>query len=117
VNSSVWQLDLDRWLSPFLAVWGDKRRKKWAPLYLRGLLLPGERKSIAPIAARLAPHGAGQLRGNVVSTGKVVGVAVLAAECRAVRSIEKCCVSAEVFAPSQGSIALFTPRPSLFLGT
>lgn len=41
---------------------------------------------------------------NVVATGKVVGVAVLAAECRAVRSIEKCSVSSEVFAPSQGSI-------------
>jgi SRSO17 transposase len=61
VKSPAWQLDLDRWLSPFLAVWGDKRRKKWAPLYLRGLLLPGERKSIAPIAARLAPEDEAQL--------------------------------------------------------
>ena len=41
---------------------------------------------------------------NVVTTGKVVGVAVLAAECRAVRAIEKCSVCSEVFAPSQGSI-------------
>lgn len=61
MKSSVWQLDLDRWLAPFLAVWGDKRRKRWAPLYLKGLLLPGERKSIAPMAARLAPHDEAQL--------------------------------------------------------
>ena len=56
-----WEAKFDRWLQPFLAVWGDKRRLKWAPLYLRGLLLPGDRKSIAPIAARVAPEDEAQL--------------------------------------------------------
>ena len=41
---------------------------------------------------------------KVVAAGKVVGVAVLAAECRAVRSIEKCSGSTEVFAAPLGSI-------------
>jgi hypothetical protein len=45
--------DLDRWLAPFLAVMGGKTRRTWAPLYLRGLLGPGERKSLQPVAARL----------------------------------------------------------------
>ena len=32
--------DLDRWLEPFLAALGHKKRRLWAPLYLRGLLGP-----------------------------------------------------------------------------
>ncbi len=45
--------DLDRWLDPFLLVMGRKTRRTWAPLYLRGLLGPGERKSLLPMAERL----------------------------------------------------------------
>jgi hypothetical protein len=36
--------DLDVWLTPFLEVLGRKTRRRWAPLDLRGLLGPGERK-------------------------------------------------------------------------
>ena len=43
--------DLDRWLEPFLDALGHKTRRTWAPLYLRGLLGPGERKSLQPMAA------------------------------------------------------------------
>src|SRR5580700_2652537 len=39
-----------------------KKRRHWAPLYLRGLLLPGERKSIEPLAARVAPGHDQELR-------------------------------------------------------
>jgi SRSO17 transposase len=60
-TTPAWERNFDRWLQPFLAVWGDKRRLKWAPLYLRGLLLPGDRKSIAPIASRVAPEDEAQL--------------------------------------------------------
>lgn len=38
--------DLDAWLEPFLGAMGRKTRRGWAPLYLRGLLGPGERKSL-----------------------------------------------------------------------
>lgn len=61
MNTPEWVDEFDHWLKPFLAVWGDKRRLKWAPLYLMGLLLPGDRKSIAPIAARVAPEDEAQL--------------------------------------------------------
>ncbi len=44
---------LDAWLGPFLEVLGHKKRRAWAPLYLRGLLGPAERKSLQPMAARL----------------------------------------------------------------
>ena len=53
--------DLDRWLGPFLGALGRKTRRVWAPLYLRGLLGPGERKSLQPMAARLGFPGHDQL--------------------------------------------------------
>src|ERR687893_1415210 len=54
--------DLDAWLAPFLEVVGHKKRRTWAPLYLRGLLGPGERKGLRPMAARLGLPGHGQLQ-------------------------------------------------------
>jgi SRSO17 transposase len=49
--------DLDVWLEPFLGALGHKKRRAWAPLYLRGLLGPGERKSLQPMAAWLGCQG------------------------------------------------------------
>ncbi len=60
--------DLDAWLAPFLAVLGRKTRRTWAPLYLRGLLGPGERKSLQPMAARLELAGHDQLQHFIAST-------------------------------------------------
>jgi SRSO17 transposase len=59
--------DLDRWLEPFLEVLGHKRRRTWAPLYLRGLMGPGERKSLQPMAARLGLSGHDQLQHFIAS--------------------------------------------------
>src|SRR3954468_16031648 len=53
--------DLDAWLKPFLDVTGRKSRRKMAPLYVRGLLGSGERKSIQPMAERLGLPGHDQL--------------------------------------------------------
>jgi hypothetical protein len=53
--------ELDGWLAPFLDVMGRKTHRGWAPLYLRGLLGPGERKSLQPIALRLGLSGHDQL--------------------------------------------------------
>jgi SRSO17 transposase len=52
---SGWRHEFERWLQPFLAVLGHTARQRWAPPYLRGLIGPGERKSIQPLAARVAP--------------------------------------------------------------
>ena len=62
--------DLDAWLAPFLAVLGRKTRRVWAPLYLRGLLGPGERKSLQPMAARLELAGHDQLQHFIASTAR-----------------------------------------------
>src|SRR3712207_5594831 len=59
--------DLEAWLAPFLAVMGRKTRRTWAPLYLRGLLGPGERKSLQPMAARLGLPGHDQLQHFIAS--------------------------------------------------
>jgi hypothetical protein len=59
--------DLDAWLVPFLAAMGRKTRRTWAPLYLRGLLGPGDRKSLQPMAARLGLPGHDQLQHFIAS--------------------------------------------------
>jgi SRSO17 transposase len=53
--------DLDHWLEPFLAVTGRSTRRKMAPLYVRGLLGSGGRKSVQPMAERLGLAGHDQL--------------------------------------------------------
>src|SRR5881227_630279 len=45
--------DLDHWLEPFLDATGRSTRRKMAPLYVRGLLGSGGRKSVQPMAERL----------------------------------------------------------------
>lgn len=61
-NASGWEKRFDRFVQPFLEAWRHKKRRQWAPVYLRGLLLPGERKSIEPLAARVAPGHDQELR-------------------------------------------------------
>jgi SRSO17 transposase len=62
-----WEDGLERWLEPFLARLRRQAQRRWAPFYLKGLLLPGERKSVEPMAARVAPGGTQQLH-HFVST-------------------------------------------------
>src|SRR5215218_4032033 len=59
--------DLDAWLAPFLDVLGHQKRRTWAPLYLRGLIGPGERKSLQPMAAGLGLSGPDQLHHFITS--------------------------------------------------
>ena len=62
-----WEVELGRWLEPFLARLRRQAQRHWAPFYLKGLILPGERKSIEPMAARVAPGDIQQLH-HFVST-------------------------------------------------
>src|SRR5689334_5061793 len=59
--------NLDRWLEPFLAALGHRKRRFWAPLYMRGLLGPSERKSLQPMAASLGLSGHDQLQHFIAS--------------------------------------------------
>lgn len=60
-GSEPWLRRLDAWLEPFLAALPRAAQRRWAPLYVRGLLLPGERKSVEPMAARVCPGQVQQL--------------------------------------------------------
>src|SRR3954452_7370777 len=64
-GSGDWARALERWLEPFLARLGHPARRRMGPLYVAGLIGPGERKSLRkslqPIAARLAPADYDQL--------------------------------------------------------
>jgi SRSO17 transposase len=62
-----WEEELERWLEPFLGRLRRKAQRRWAPFYLKGLIQPGERKSVEPMAARVAPDDIQQLH-HFVST-------------------------------------------------
>jgi SRSO17 transposase len=56
-----WKDELGRWPKPFLDRLGHKARRQMCPLYVSGLIGPGDRKSIQPMARRLAPPECDQL--------------------------------------------------------
>jgi SRSO17 transposase len=60
---------MERWLAPFLEVLKHKQQRRWGPLYIEGLLRPGRRKSVEPMAGRVAPGEVQQLH-NFVSTSR-----------------------------------------------
>ena len=68
-RSRSWSKDFERWLAPFLQALSHKKQRRWAPLYIGGLLRPGRRKSVEPMAERVAPGQVQQLH-NFVSTSR-----------------------------------------------
>src|SRR5450631_4164608 len=51
-----WNAALTEWLKPFVEKLGHKKRQQMCPLYVAGLIGPGDRKSIELMAARMAPE-------------------------------------------------------------
>jgi len=56
-----WQDELGHWLELFLDRLGHKARRRMCPFYVSGLIGPGDRKSIQPMARRLALGESDQL--------------------------------------------------------
>ena len=50
---------LEQFLADLLEPLGRRERRHWGAVYVRGLLLDGERKSIEPMAARLRSAASG----------------------------------------------------------
>jgi SRSO17 transposase len=50
-----WIEDLEGWLEPFVKRLGHRARRRMCPLYVAGLIGPGDRKSVQPMADRLVP--------------------------------------------------------------
>src|ERR1700693_2792097 len=67
-TGSGWDAELERWLEPFLERLGHKARRRMCPLYVAGLIGPGERKSVEPMASRWAPGDYDQLH-HFLSSG------------------------------------------------
>ena len=67
-TTSDWKAELGLWLKPFLDRLGHKARRQMCPLYVAGLIGPGDRKSVQPMAERFAPGGYDQLH-HFVSSG------------------------------------------------
>src|SRR3954452_3966088 len=66
-EASAIEAALDAWLAPSLAVMGRVTRRRWAPLYLHGLIGPDGRESLQPLAARLRLGGHDQLQPSTAS--------------------------------------------------
>lgn len=62
LGTAAWEREFDRWLASFWDALGDARQRRWGPVYVRGLLGAGDRKSVEPMAARVAPDEYGQLQ-------------------------------------------------------
>lgn len=63
-----WNAALTDWLKPFVEKLGHKKRRQMCPLYVTGLIGPGDRKSIEPMAARFAPERYDRLH-HFISSG------------------------------------------------
>jgi len=67
ITRSDWEGELCGWLKPFLERLGHKARRRMCPLYVAGLIGPGDRKSVQPMAERFAPGGYDRLHHFVAS--------------------------------------------------
>jgi len=63
-----WEAELAEFLRPFVEGLGHKRRREMCPVYIAGLIGPGERKSVQPMAARFVPGQYDRLH-HFVSSG------------------------------------------------
>jgi SRSO17 transposase len=67
LNGAGWQADFEAWLAPFLAHLAHRARRSMCPLYVAGLIGPGDRKSVQPMAHRLGLGGHDRLHQFVSS--------------------------------------------------
>jgi SRSO17 transposase len=59
--SVAWEHELQSWLEPFLKPLRHPARRRMCSLYVVGLISPGERKSLQPMATWVAPADYDQL--------------------------------------------------------
>ncbi len=62
-----WKCDLERWLAPFIGALRHKTRARMCPAYVAGLIGPGDRKSVQPMAARDGDVGYDQFHHFIAS--------------------------------------------------
>ena len=63
-----WKRLFPTWFAPFLSCFRHQAQRRWAPVYIRGLCSTAHRKSIAPLAERVAPGQADQLQNFITDS-------------------------------------------------
>jgi SRSO17 transposase len=63
----AWRVELEHWLAPFVAALRHKTRARMCPTYIAGLIGPGDRKSVQPMAVRDAEVSYDQLHHFIAS--------------------------------------------------
>jgi SRSO17 transposase len=106
-SGAGWRDDLERWLEPFLARLSHPARRAMCPLYVAGLIGPGDRKSVQPMAQRLGLVGSHDGLHHFVPAG-AWGEAPLAAELlaqanRLVGGPDACLVIDDTALPKKGT--------------
>ncbi len=66
-TTSDWEGELGRWLKPFLDRLGHKARRQMCPLYVAGLIGPGDRKSVQPMAEAFSRWRSGLRLATMIS--------------------------------------------------
>lgn len=115
-----WRGELDRFLEPFVARLGHRARRAMCPLYVAGLIGPGDRKSIQPIAARLGLRSHDALH-HFVSAGQwdagPLGAELLAQADRLVGGPEAVLIVDDTALPKKGSSSVgVAPQYASMLG-
>lgn len=113
-----WKAEFDRWVEPFLDEFEEDSQQRWCPVYLRGLLAPGERKSIEPMAAPAVrvhvPWLQRPTRITMVTLAKVFnakppsGYKRLKDACSGRRCSSSCALSDEPSGQGRSTISLFS---------
>jgi SRSO17 transposase len=115
-----WQADLDRFLEPFLVRLGHRARRAMCPLYIAGLIGPGDRKSIQPMAARLGLRSHDALH-HFVAAGRwdaaPLGAELLAQADRLVGGPDAVLIVDDTALPKKGAVSVgVAPQYATVLG-
>ena len=120
VSETDWHAELHQFLEPFLARLGHRARRAMCPLYVAGLIGPGDRKSMQPMAARLGLRSHDALH-HFVSAGRwdadPLGSELTAQADRLVGGLDAVVIIDDTALPKKGTASVgMAPQHASMLG-